>query len=202
LGAGVDHDPCLVGQLGRSDSVAEHQEPHGFHAEVAGGSEMLHCDVRFGAVGRDAGDGRADLVGMPQVLDGPESGQEQDGDLGGLRFLRRGGDEVELADAGEAVVEAGPAEPVAVGDLDDLDVTFVQRVDDGADLLFGELVGHGVRAVAQRGVGEADAGAFDVNLQREGRVHALAPCRCVVRCSAMRSPTWAAAAVMMSRFPE
>jgi len=89
-----------------------------------------------------------------------------------------------------------------VGDLDDLDVAAVQRVDDGADLPFGELVGHGVRAVAQRGVGDADVGGFRVNLRREGRVHALAPSRCAVRCPARRSATWAAAAVMMSRFPE
>jgi hypothetical protein len=171
--------------------VAEHQEPDGLHAEFAGGSELLHGDVRFGPVGRDAGDGRADLVGVPQVLDGAEPGQEQDGDLGVLRLFHRGGDEVELADAGEAVVEAGPAEPVAVGDLDDFDVAAVQRVDHGADLPFGELVGYGVRAVAQSGVGEAHV----------GRGHALAPSRRPVRCSAMRSVTWAAAAVMMSRFP-
>jgi hypothetical protein len=171
--------------------VAEHQEPDGLHAELAGGSEMLHGDVGFGAVGRDAGDGRADVPRVAQILDGAEPGQEQNGDPGVVRLLHCCGDEVELADAGEAVVEAGPAEPVAVGDLDDLDVAAVQRVDDGADLPFGELVGQGVRAVAQRGVGEADVGL----------VHALAPSRRAVRCPARRSATWAAAAVMMSRLP-
>src|SRR5581483_382868 len=56
---------------------------------------------------------------------------------------------------GEAVVEARPAEPVTVGDLDDRDPGRVQRADDVAHLLRHELVTLVVRAVAQAGVGEA-----------------------------------------------
>ena len=61
---------------------------------------------------------------------------------------------LELVDLGEAVVEAGAAEAVAVGDLDDLDAGRVEGVHDAADLLLGELVLHRVRAVAQGGVGD------------------------------------------------
>ena len=74
-----------------------------------------------------------------------------------------------------------------MGDLDDLDAGRVQGVHGGPDLLLGELVRHGVAAVAQGGVGDAQVIA-----------HAGIS---AARRSPMTSPTWAAAEVMMSRLP-
>jgi len=62
---------------------------------------------------------------------------------------------LDLVHPGEAVVERGSAQAVAVGDLDDLDAGRVQGVHRGTDLLLGELVRHRVAAVAQRGVDDA-----------------------------------------------
>jgi len=132
--------------------VTEHQEPDRLHAEIAGGPEMLHGHVGLGAVRRYPGDRRAHFAGVPQVLDGAEAGQQQHGDPGLPRFADGGGDEVELIDAGEPVIEAGPAETVAMADLDDRHVAAVQGMHDGAYLLLGELVRHGMGAIAQRGV--------------------------------------------------
>ncbi len=74
-----------------------------------------------------------------------------------------------------------------MGNLDDLDAGRVQGVHGGPDLLLGELVRHGVAAVAQGGVGDAQVVA-----------HAGTS---AARRSPMTSPTWAAADVMMSRLP-
>ena len=81
---------------------------------------------------------------MPEVLDRAQAGQHQHRDLGLLRLLNCGSDEVELVDLGEAVVEARPAEAIAVAHLDHLDTGPVQGRDNPADLLLGELVLHRV----------------------------------------------------------
>ena len=78
-----------------------------------------------------------------------------------------------------------------MGDLDDLDAGRIQGVHGGPDLLLGELVRHGVAAVAQGGVGDAE-------LPLGGIAHAVT---LSVRRWPMTSPTWAAAEVMMSRLP-
>ena len=95
-------------------------------------------------------------------------------------------------DGTSAVREALAHRPdVAVGHLDDLDARPVQRADGVAHLLLGELVRHGVRAVAQGGVDEPHVvGQFRP---------AHAATSCFAR--AISSPTRAAAAVMMSRLP-
>ena len=118
------------------------------------------------------------------------------------RLVDGGRDQLDVVDGAEAVVEARATEPVTVSDLDDLDPGAVQRVDDRAHLLLGEAVGHRMAAVAEGGVGDPDP-------RLRGRpaatasgmlvivVHALAP---TFFC-AIRLPTRAAAAVMMSRLP-
>jgi hypothetical protein len=149
LRAGVHHDPRLPGQLGRAGAMAEHEEPDGLHAQVTGSPKMLNGYVGLGAVRSDAGDRRAHFVGVPQILDGAEPRQQQHGDPGAAGFRHRGRDEIELIAAGEPVVEAGPAQAVAVADLDHLDVASVQGMHDRPDLPLGELVRHRVRAVPQ-----------------------------------------------------
>ena len=93
-------------------------------------------------------------MGGAEVVDGPEPGKHEDGDLGLGRLVDGGPDELHLVDQAEAVVEARPAEAVAVRDLDDLDAGLVEGVDDTPDLRLGVLVLHRVRAVAQRRVGD------------------------------------------------
>src|SRR5450755_1036633 len=159
----------------------------GVHLPVMG---VQHADVGLGAVRRDPRDRRADLAGVAQVLDGAEAGQEQDGDLGAARLLHRGRDEIELINQREPVVEAGPAQAIAVGDLDDLDIAGVQGMDDGADLLFGELVSHGMGAVAQRGVGEADLGRAGHSL--------MGPSVRFQSKTAVTEPSWSIVVVMAS----
>ena len=154
LGAGIHHDPGLLGELLGRGLVAEHEEPDGLHAERAGRAEVLDRDVGLGAVGGDAGDRGAGRVGVLQVVHRAEAGEHEDGDLGLGGLVDGGRDELHLVDLGEAVVEARAAEAVAVRDLDDLHAGRVEGVHDAAHLLLGELVAHRVRAVAQRGVGD------------------------------------------------
>ena len=130
------------------------READRLHPERAGRPEVLDRHVRLGAVRRDPGDRGAHLVRLVQVVDGAEAGEHEDGDLGLGGLLDGGLDELELVDLGEAVVEARPAEAVAVRHLDDLDAGLVEGVDDAADLRLGVLVAHRVRAVAQGRVGD------------------------------------------------
>ena len=78
-----------------------------------------------------------------------------------------------------------------MGHLDHLDAGAVERAHRVAHLLLGEAVGHRVAAVAQGRVDDPD-----VVLQL-GAGHAGTSCFA----RAISSPTRAAAAVMMSRFP-
>ena len=64
----------------------------------------------------------------------PRPGQQQHGDLRGLGLVDGGPDQVQFRGLGEAVVEGGAAQAVAVGDLDDLDAGVVEGADHGADM--------------------------------------------------------------------
>ena len=110
------------------------RKPDGFHAELAGVLEVLDGDVGFGAVGGDAGHGCAGLVRLVQVVDGAQAREHQHRDLGVFRFVHGGPDQVQFRGEGEPVVEGGPAQAVAVGDFDDLDLGVVQGADHGADV--------------------------------------------------------------------
>ena len=85
----------------------------------------------------------------------PTPGSIRKAILASLARLGRGSISSCSAVVREAVVEGRPAQPVAVGHLDDRHAGGVQRRDDGAHLVLGELVALGVRAVAQRRVGHA-----------------------------------------------
>ena len=156
LAAGVGHDAGLGGQLLRRNRVAHHQEADGLQTELAGQPEVLDRHVGLGAVGGDAADRAAVVLRLLDVLLGADTRQHQERDLGFLGRLGGQLDQFLLGGLGEAVVEARPAEPVAVGDLDDRHARGVQRRDDGADLVLGELVALVVRPVAQRRIGHPD----------------------------------------------
>ncbi len=134
LAAGVGHDAGLGRQLLRRDGVAHHQEADGLQPELAGQPEVLDRHVGLGAVGGDPADRAAVVLRLLDVLLGADTGQHQEGDLGFLGGLGRELDQFLLGRLGEAVVEARPAQPVAVGDLDDRHTGGVECRDDRAAL--------------------------------------------------------------------
>ena len=140
LAAGVGHDAGLCGQLLRRNGVAHHQEPDGLQPELAAQPEVLDGHVGLGAVGGDPADRAAVVLRFLDVFLGADTGQHQEGDLGLFGRLGRELDQFLLGRLGEAVVEARPAQPVAVGDLDDRHAGGVQRRDDRVDFVLGELV--------------------------------------------------------------
>ena len=135
LAAGVGHDPRLLGQLVRPDPVREHQEADGFHAQLAGGGEMLDRHVGLGAVGGHPGDLRADTVhlaaGSSTV---PRPGSTSTAIFARFTVLDGGLDQLGVGAQAEAVVERRAGQPVAVGHLDDLQPGRVQRAGDLDDV--------------------------------------------------------------------
>ena len=83
-------------------------------------------------------------MGLLEVVDRAEAGQHEDGNLGLSGLVDGGADQVELVDLGEAVVEGGSAEAVAVRHLDDLHPGLVEGGHHAAHLGLGVLVGHRV----------------------------------------------------------
>jgi hypothetical protein len=104
---------CRASSAGRGP-VRQHQEADGLHAQVAGQPEVLDRHVGLGAVGGDPGHRRAGLAGLAQVVLGADAGQQQHRDLGLPGLVDPGRDQRDLVDQGEAVVERGAAEAVAV----------------------------------------------------------------------------------------
>ena len=89
LAAGVGHDPGLGGELLRGNGVGHHQKPDRLQAEVSRQPEVLDGHVGLGAVGGDAADRPAVVLGLLDVLLGAHPGQHQKRDPGGLGGLRR-----------------------------------------------------------------------------------------------------------------
>ena len=114
LRSGIDHDARLLGKLCGIDAVREHEEADGLHPEFTCRGEVLERGVRLGAVGRDPRDRRTALVGVLEVVDGSDAGQQKHSNTSTFRLLDRAADESELVGAGEPVVEARAAETVAV----------------------------------------------------------------------------------------
>ena len=104
----------LPGQLRRIDAVREHQEADGLHPEIARRGEVLDRRVRLGAMGGDPGHRRAALMGVLEVMDRADSGQQKHRDTSLFGLFDGAAYQRELVRAGEAVVEAGAAEAVAV----------------------------------------------------------------------------------------
>ena len=146
----------LPGELLGRGAVAIIRKPTVSMPSDACQPEVLDRDVGLGAVGGDPGHRRAGLAGVAQVVHRADAGDEQNGDPGRGGLLGAARIRTIVLDLGEAVVERRPADAVAVADLDDLDAGAVERVHGGPHLCLGELVRHGVAAVAQRGVGDPD----------------------------------------------
>ena len=186
LGAGVGHDAGLGGQRLGAGQMRHHQEPDGGHAEVAGQAEVLWGDVGLGAVRRHPDELGAEVLGPGEVVLGADAGQEQHGQPAGGQHVGGGGDELQLVDQRQAVVERRAAEAVAVADLHPGDAGAVEGGGHRPHVLHGEAVPLGVAAVPQGGIDDGDP------------AHAT-PSSNGVRASC--SPTRVAAAVMMSRLP-
>ena len=58
------------------------RKPDDVHAELAGGGDVLSGDVGLGAVGRDADRPDAEVVGVLEVVDRADAGQQQGGQGG------------------------------------------------------------------------------------------------------------------------
>jgi hypothetical protein len=125
------------------------------HAQLAGGVEGLSAHG-LGRVRGHTQQADAELVRRLDLMDGADAWEDQRGDRGPLGRVHGGGEELSLVGAAAPVGHRGAAKAVAVGDLDDGDAGTVHRRDHAPHLLSGELVGAGVRAIAQRGVDDAD----------------------------------------------
>jgi hypothetical protein len=187
LGAGVGHDPGLIGQPLGAVLVGHHEEADRGHAELPGQGEVLGGDVGLGAMRGDPHERRPEVAGPAQVALGPDARQQQDGHAACREHFDGGSDEGLLVDQRPAVVERRAAQPVAVADLDVGDPGFVQRGGHRLDVVDRELVRLGVAAVSQGRVDDHDTR------------HQPTPSRWLLRASS--SPTRVAAAVMMSRLP-
>ena len=81
---------ACCGQLAGGRHVAHHQEAGDVHAELAGGGDVLGGDVGLGAVGGDPDRADAEVVGVLELLDGADAGQQQRGEPG-VGDVRGGG---------------------------------------------------------------------------------------------------------------
>ena len=189
------HQPGLARQrLGRIH-VRHHQESGDIHAELARELDVLLRDVGLGAVGRDAHRPRARLVGLAQVVNRPDPGKQERGELRMLQGIGGGGDVVEVGFLREAVIERHAGQAVAVGDLHGIDPGLVERPAYRDDMIEPVLVADRMHAVAQRHV-------LDVYPALGVDGHDRSPAQpAASRRSMTRSPVRSAAEVMMSRLP-
>lgn len=197
------HQLGLAGEFGGLGHVGHHQEPGDVHAQFAGGGDVLGGDVGLGAVGGDAHRADPEGVGLLEVVQRADAGEQECGGHGLVGGARDRLDPLPVGVGADAVVDAGAGQSVAVGDLDGGDPGGVQGGGDGTGLLDGVAVPHGVHAVAQGDVLDVQRGRGGF-LARPGGggvvgAHRVAPS--VERCAAMRSAVRSAAEVMMSRFP-
>jgi hypothetical protein len=91
--------------------VAHHQEADGVHAQLSGVFNVLLRDIRLSAVGSHSDDSGAGVVGVVQVVDGADAGQQQGGDFGVFDDFSDRFDPLQIGVGAEAVVEAEPCRP-------------------------------------------------------------------------------------------
>ncbi|MDT4873851.1 hypothetical protein FQZ97_1091170 [compost metagenome] len=173
--------------------MAHHQKAHGVHAQLAGVLDVLLRDIRLGAVGRHAHHASARVIGVLQIVDSADSGQQQGGDLRVPHHVGGGFDPLQVGVGAEAVVEGRALQAVAVGDFDGVDTGLIQRAGDGLHVLQRVLVADRVAAVAQGDVG-------DIEFLAGVEGHGDSPQALSIDW-AMRSAVASAAEVMMSRLP-
>src|SRR5690554_2181685 len=150
------HQLGLLGQTLRSLHVAHHQEAHGVHAQLAGVLDVLFGHVGFGAVGGYPNNACTSLVGVIQVMNSTNAGQQQGCDLGMLDHFCHGFDPLQVGVGAKAIVEAGALQAVAMGHFDGIHLGLVQGPSDVLHVLDAVLVAYGVAAVAQSHVGDVE----------------------------------------------
>src|SRR5690606_4975520 len=118
VGAVGLHQLGLAGQFGGLGHVGHHQEPGYVHAQLTGGGDVLRGDVGLGAVGGHAHRADAQGVGLLQVVQGPDAGQQQGGGHRVGHGVADGLDPLPVGVGADAVGDAGAGQAVTVGDLD------------------------------------------------------------------------------------
>ena len=162
LAAGIGHDSGLRGQDFRRLGVRHHEETHRLETERPGQAEMLDGDVGLGAVGGNPYDGQTEIGGSLDVCLGAQPGKEQGSDLGPSGRPNGRRHEQSFVSARKAVVERATAQAITVADLDNGHTGVVEGGDNGSDVVLGELVMDGVRAVSKRGVCHPDVEVVSV----------------------------------------
>ena len=192
------HQQRLPGEVGRRDHVRHHQEAHGIHAELARVFHVLFGNVGLGAVGCDPHRARPGLVGLLQVMDGGDAGNEK---RRHLRVPHHPCDRLypfEIGVQPETVVETRSGQAVAVRNFDRIHPGLVQRLGNRGDLRQRVLVAAWMHPVAQSHVRDVDLPGFVHDLPRSVvRLQAASANLLTASCSAAAS----AAEVMMSRLP-
>src|SRR5690554_4070694 len=155
-GAVVFHHLRLFSQALRGLHVAHHQEADGVHAKLSCVLDVLFGDIGFGAVSGHTYDAGTGFVGVVQVVDGTDTGQQQGGNLGVFHHFGHGFDPLQVGVGAKAIVKAGALQAVAVGDFNAVDFRLVQGPCDVLHVLDGVLVTNGVAAVSQGHVGDVE----------------------------------------------
>ena len=176
--------------------MRHHEEADRVEPELGGARDVLLGDVGLGAVGRHAHRAHAAIVGELQVFNGADARQQQGGDFGALELGDHRAQVFLIGVCGEAVVDRGAAQAIAVRDFDERNPGAIQSRSDIDHLLQGDLVLLRVHAIAQAIVVQGDSCARKIHeaLAAAGKVPADIS-------SAISSPVRSAAAVMMSRLP-
>lgn len=199
VGAVALHQARLLQQFLGADPVRHHQEAHGIQAHLAGHADMLAGHIGLGAVGGHAKGRHPMLMGHLQVVEGADARQQQRRHLGLLELGDYRAEIGLVAVSGHAVVERGPAQAIAMGDLDQRHAGGVQPGGHRHHLLQADLVALGMHAIAQAHVVQQHVPTLQVHRRAPQRAGS---CRvplwaCSANISAVRRP----AAVMMSRLP-
>jgi len=178
-------------RVGRAH-MAHHQEAQDIHAEFARGLDMLLRDVGLGAMGCDANRPHAHAIGSLQIVDRADARQEQRRQLRMGQHLGDRADPVPVGMGPEAVVEARAREPVAMRDLDRVDLSLIERLRDRLHMIEAILMADRMHAVPERHVLNVE---FALRFEAAHQATLLRPR------STMRSAVFSAAEVMMSRLP-
>ncbi len=115
--------------------VGQHQQAGDIHPELARDLDMLLGDIGFGAVGGDPDRPRAGVVGVLEIFDRADAGQQKNGKDSVLDDAGCGFDPFEIGMGAEPVIERRAGEPVAVRDLDPRDARLVECTGDFLHLL-------------------------------------------------------------------